>query len=112
MIKREALYSSATEEWATPQSLFDALDDEFHFTLDPCATAENAKCVKYYTKAQDGLAQDWTGETVFCNPPYGRKIEPWIRKAYEHFIGGGYCGSSSAQQDRYAMVPQVGLRKS
>ena len=84
-----ALFSSATEEWATPQDFFNALDAEFHFTLDPCSTHENAKCRKHYTRAEDGLAQDWTGEIVFCNPPYGREMPKWIRKCYEHFIGGG-----------------------
>lgn len=89
MIKTETLFSCNTDEWYTPQLLFDALNEEFHFTLDPCATAENAKCAKFYTKEQDGLKQDWTGETVFCNPPYGRCMEPWLRKCYEHFMGGG-----------------------
>lgn len=77
----DLMFSSKSNEWATPQSLFDELDREFHFTLDPCATPENAKCKKYYTKADNGLAQDWTGETVFCNPPYGREIHKWVEKA-------------------------------
>ena len=76
-------------EWATPQDFFDRLDAEFHFTLDPCSTDENAKCEKHYTKEQDGLAQDWTGETVFCNPPYGRTIGAWCKKCYEHSLMGG-----------------------
>lgn len=84
-----ALLSSATEEWATPQDFFDILNDEFHFTLDPCSTDVNAKCVKHYTKADDGLSKDWTGETVFCNPPYGREMPKWIRKCYEHMLVGG-----------------------
>jgi len=83
------MFSSATPEWETPQELFDALNEEFHFTLDPCSTDENAKCAKHYTKKQDGLAQDWTGETVFCNPPYGREMPKWIRKCYEHMTSGG-----------------------
>lgn len=89
MIKADALYTSRTDEWETPQDLFDKLDAEFHFTLDPCATAENAKCSKYYTKEQDGLAQDWTGETVWCNPPYGKEIPKWLAKCAEHARGGG-----------------------
>ena len=89
MMGQDAVFSSASEEWSTPQYLFDELNEEFHFTLDPCSTDENAKCEKHYTKAQDGLKQDWTGETVFINPPYGRGIEPWIIKAYDHSIGGG-----------------------
>ena len=89
MIKRDALFSSATDEWATPQELFDRLNDEFHFTVDVCASKENAKVSRFFTKEQDGLKQDWTGETVWCNPPYGRAVKAWIHKAYEHFIGGG-----------------------
>lgn len=76
-------FMSATDEWATPQFLFDALNAEFGFTLDPCATAENAKCKKFYTRTEDGLSQDWEEEVVFMNPPYGREIGAWIRKAYE-----------------------------
>lgn len=67
--------------WETPPELFDRLDREFRFTLDPCATAATAKCSKFYTEADDGLIQDWTGERVFMNPPYGREIYPWTRKA-------------------------------
>ena len=76
-------FSSLTCEWATPQGIFDSLNSEFHFTLDPCATVENAKCPKFYTHGQDGLSQDWDGEIVFMNPPYGRQIVQWIQKAFE-----------------------------
>lgn len=88
-MNNKALFTSGSVEWATPQELFDRLNEEFHFTLDPCSTDENAKCRKHYTKEQDGLSQDWTGETVYCNPPYGREMVKWIRKCYEHFVGGG-----------------------
>ena len=77
------MFSSSTDLWATPQSFFDQLNNEFRFTLDPCATAENAKCHSFYTKEDDGLKQDWGGQIVFCNPPYGRKIKDWVRKCYE-----------------------------
>lgn len=77
------LMASNTPEWATPQDLFDALNAEFHFTLDPCATPENAKCAKFYTKADDGLSRDWSGERVFMNPPYGREIGKWVKKISE-----------------------------
>ena len=89
MAKLDALYSSETVEWETPQDFFDKLNDEFHFTLDPCCTDENAKCKKHYTQEQDGLAQDWTGETVYCNPPYGRSMHKWIQKCYKHHENGG-----------------------
>ena len=73
----QALFSSNTGEWETPQEFFDELDKEFHFTLDVCATAENAKCARYYTKEQDGLHQPWDG-IVWCNPPYGREVGKWV----------------------------------
>lgn len=75
--------SSKSNEWATPKALFAELDAEFHFTLDPCATAENAKCKKFYTQKEDGLAQDWMGERVFCNPPYRIAIKHWVKKCAE-----------------------------
>ena len=76
------LTSSDSSEWETPQELFEELDQEFHFTLDPCSTDDNAKCKKHYTINEDGLMQDWTDEVVFCNPPYGRKIAAWVAKSY------------------------------
>lgn len=75
-------FSSKSDEWETPQELFDRLDEEFHFTLDPCATHENHKCDKYYTIEENGLNQQWTNETVFMNPPYGRQIGIWVQKAW------------------------------
>lgn len=57
----KVLFSSVNEVWATPQHLFDDLNAEFNFTLDPCALPDNAKCAKYYTPEDDGLAQDWGG---------------------------------------------------
>ena len=82
MIKANALYSSRSEVWETPQPFFDKLNNEFHFDLDVCALPENAKCERYYTPSEDGLKQPWTGN-VWCNPPYGRDIVKWIRKATE-----------------------------
>lgn len=76
-------YSSKSDEWETPWDLFIDLHCEFGFTLDPCATHENAKCEKYFTIEDDGLAQSWDGERVFCNPPYGRQISKWVKKASE-----------------------------
>lgn len=76
----EALYSSRSEEWPTPSSFYDKLNAEFHFTLDPCATKENATCAHFFTKEVDGLQQDWGAHVVFCNPPYGRAMRDWARK--------------------------------
>ena len=81
-----ALLTSRSCEWTTPQDFFEALDLQFHFTLDPCATPKNAKCKRYFTKRDDGLAQPWTGR-VFMNPPYGREIGKWVKKAYEESLG-------------------------
>lgn len=75
------LFSSHSEEWSTPDDLFEWLDFIFQFTLDPCATPSNAKCEKFFTQQDDGLAQSWAGHRVFCNPPYGRRIGAWVAKA-------------------------------
>lgn len=103
-------FLSQTPEWATPQPVFDALHAEFGFTVDVAATADNAKCARFYARWNDGLEQDWTGERVFCNPPYGREIGPWIKKLAQG--GGGRCSSSPARQDRYTLVPRFHSRKS
>ncbi len=81
-------FSSQSNEWTTPRSVFDELDGEFHFTLDPCCTHENAKCKRHFTAAENGLAQNWKGQTVFTNPPYGREIGLWMRKAYHSALAG------------------------
>ncbi len=77
-------FSSKTNEWATPQDFFDELDREFHFELDVCATKENAKCKKYIIEEQDGLKVNWKNYRCFMNPPYGREISKWVKKASEH----------------------------
>ena len=82
-MNNEWMFSSKTDLWSTPWNFFDKLNDEFHFTLDPCSTHENAKCYKHFTIEEDGLLQDWGNEVVFCNPPYGRQIKDWVKKAYE-----------------------------
>lgn len=80
----KVLFSSNRMDWETPQDLFDKLDKEFHFDLDPCANDKNHKCSRYFTPEQDGLKQDWSGCTVFCNPPYGREIGKWVEKCSNH----------------------------
>ena len=74
---------------------FDKQDAVYHFDLDVCATPDNAKCARYYTKEQDGLVQPWTGR-CWMNPPYGRTIGKWVQKAYESVRGGGAPISLSA----------------
>lgn len=82
-MNNELMFSSKTDLWSTPWNFFEKLNDEFHFTLDPCSTHENAKCYKHFTIEEDGLLQDWGNEVVFCNPTYGRQIKYWVKKAYE-----------------------------
>ena len=85
----KALFSSKNNCWCTPQDFFDVLNAEFHFVLDAAATKESAKCSKYYTPEDDGLSQSWNvGGTVFCNPPYGKEIGKWVKKAYDEYLRG------------------------
>lgn len=76
----QALFSSKSVEWETPPELFRALDEEFGFTLDVCASEENKKCEKFFSRAEDGLKQKWSG-VCWCNPPYGREVGTWVAKA-------------------------------
>lgn len=84
----KTLFSSTTNEWATPQDFYNILNKEFNFTLDPCATRQNAKCNKYFTIDDNGLEQDWSNDIVFMNPPYGREIKNWVEKAYKESVKG------------------------
>lgn len=78
----EVMFSGKSDLWETPQSLFDELNAEFGFQTDVCAISENTKCARFYTPEQDGLNQEWIG-TVWCNPPYGKQIAKWVKKAAE-----------------------------
>lgn len=80
-------FSSNTDLWATPIDFFNKLNDKFNFELDVCALPENAKCKNYITPEQDGLKQKWTG-VCWMNPPYGREIILWMKKAYESSLDG------------------------
>jgi phage N-6-adenine-methyltransferase len=82
------LFSSRSEEWTTPAALYADLDREFGFTLDPCCTVETARCLTYYTRADDGLRKPWGGHAVFMNPPYGRAIGAWVEKAAREAAAG------------------------
>lgn len=85
----DVLLSSKDMSWCTPQDIFDELNKEFNFTLDVAAIDKSAKCNNYYTKQDDGLSKSWkTSGAVFCNPPYGRTIGKWVKKAYDEFQGG------------------------
>lgn len=76
---RSVLFSSDSDEWATPQFIFDQLNAEYNFTLDPAASDANHKCVKFYDKQSDGLSKSWKNERVFLNPPYS-ETKKWIDK--------------------------------
>ena len=80
-------FSSKTDLWATPQDFFDKLNSQHGFELDVCATPDNAKCANYFTEEQDGLSQEWQG-VCWMNPPYGREIGKWMKKAYESSLSG------------------------
>lgn len=82
-MNKELMFSSKTDDWYTPIDFYKELNKEFNFNLDPCCDEENKKCEKYFTKEDNGLIQDWEGYRVFCNPPYGREIKKWVKKAYE-----------------------------
>ena len=88
MSNLEVHFTNKSNEWETPRSLFKELDDEFNFTIDVCATKENAKCLRFYTKQINGLAQSWENEVAFMNPPYGREIGTWVEKAYRESLLG------------------------
>ena len=77
----EVMFSSKSDEWATPQHIFDELNNEFGFDLDVCANESNHKCNDYYSIEDDGLSKDWSGRRVFCNPPYSN-IAEWVKKAF------------------------------
>lgn len=82
--RRATMPQSKTCVWATPGWLFRILDREFAFTVDVAAGPENAKCARFYTKEQNGLLQDWRGETVWCNPPYdSRSLAAFVGKGWQ-----------------------------
>jgi site-specific DNA-methyltransferase (adenine-specific) len=81
-------HKSKKHDWETPWSVFREYDAEFHFTLDVCATAENAKCARYFTPELDGLAQDWSDDICWMNPPYGDDLPAWMAKAYLSSLAG------------------------
>jgi site-specific DNA-methyltransferase (adenine-specific) len=80
----DVMFSKKSDNWETPQDFYDGLNKEYHFTLDPCAIKENAKCPKFYTIEDDGLIQNWKDEIVFVNPPYG-DISSWVSKCYYEY---------------------------
>lgn len=86
----EGMFTSKSEMWETPQMFFNELNKKYHFTTDVCAIAENAKCKHFYSPEDNGLIQEWSG-TCYMNPPYGKQIKHWVRKAYEEAILNKRC---------------------
>ncbi len=84
----DLMFSSASDEWETPLALFAELDNEFRFNLDVCASPTNHKCAAYFSKWDNGLAQDWGSRVCWMNPPYGRQIVGWMLKAFDASLGG------------------------
>jgi phage N-6-adenine-methyltransferase len=80
-------FSSETDLWATPQAFFDKYNSIYKFDIDVCAVSSNAKCDKYFSPEEDGLKQNWNG-VCWMNPPYGRTIKSWVKKAYESSLNG------------------------
>ena len=81
----DGMFSSNKNYWETPQRFFEKLNREFNFELDVASTSDNAKCERYFTELENGLEQSWRGN-VFCNPPYGREIGDWVKKAYDESL--------------------------
>jgi len=79
---RKVMFSSVRSDHRTPREFFDQLNAEFHFTLDVCADSTNAKVRKFLSEWDDGLRKPWTNEICWMNPPYGREIVKWVRKAW------------------------------
>ncbi len=104
----ESMMSSECDQWETPQDLFGRIDAEFKFGCDVCATKENAKCAVYFTEVDDGLSQEWRG-TCWMNPPYGRVIRDWMKKAYQSSLLGAVivclvpCRTDTKWWHSYAM---------
>jgi phage N-6-adenine-methyltransferase len=82
------MFTSASGEWETPREFFDAVNAIYRFDFDVCATHANAKCGRYFTKEENSLTQTWSG-VCWMNPPYGREISLWVRKAYEASLASG-----------------------
>jgi phage N-6-adenine-methyltransferase len=78
----QGMYTSKSDNWETPQWLFDELDCVFHFVTDVCATDDNKKCDRFFDEKIDGLKQHWVGN-CWMNCPYGRAIGSWVKKAYD-----------------------------
>ena len=112
-VRNDGRWHSRGSDWATPQELFDELNKEFNFTLDVCASDWNAKVKTYFTEQEDGLKQDWNKHTAFMNPPYGKVLNDWMKKAYESSLKGAIVvclvpsATDTAWWHDYAMKAEI-----
>lgn len=91
MVINRSLFTSDNLNWETPKWLFTRLHNVLDFTVDAAAGEDNARLPHYWTKDKDALTQDWSKDRVFCNPPYGREISHWVKKAYDAALAGCEC---------------------
>lgn len=85
MVLNKSLFSSNNDDWETPNTLFNSIDRQYHFVADLAASPKNAKCKQFFAKSDNALLQDWSqySGSKWLNPPYGRQIGKWVKKAYE-----------------------------
>ena len=107
MQKNNCLFSSASVEWATPQALFDELDAEFHFDLDPCSTHENAKCAEHFTKAEDGLSQNWGGQKGILQSAVWKGASEMDQESERRGRERRACGDAHSCADGHASFPRL-----
>ena len=104
----ESWYTSSSQEWATPQKVFDELDAEFHFTLDPCSTHENAKCERHYTIEDDGLTKSWGGGDRILQSSL-QQVEVMGAEVLRGVSTRCNCGDARSSKDGYPVVPPLDL---
>lgn len=107
MQKNNCLFSSASVEWATPQALFDELDAEFHFDLDPCSTHENAKCAEHFTKTEDGLSQNWGGQKGILQSAVWKGASEMDQESARRGRERRACGDAHSCADGHASFPRL-----
>ncbi len=70
---------SSSKCWQTPPEIFNPLHAEFKFDLDAAADESNKKVPRYLWDAL--ILDEWPGTRIWLNPPYGRKLDPFVRRA-------------------------------
>ena len=100
MANLDVMYSSKTDQWATPQEFFNELNAEFAFDLDPCADEKNHKCETFFTKEENGLLKDWGGASRLLQstirPKNNGRMDPEVLRRSEEARNGCRCTYSGA----------------